>query len=104
MNDVLFDYLDDFYTAYLDDILIYSNDLLVHYEYINKVLQRLRDAGLQADICKYKFGVTRTKYLGFIISIDSIKVDPEKTDVIRHQEEPKTIKGIQLFLRFYNFY
>ena len=30
INDVLFDYLDDFYTAYLDDILIYSNDELSH--------------------------------------------------------------------------
>ena len=38
MNDVLFDYLDDFYTAYLDDILIYSDDPLTHYEHVNKVL------------------------------------------------------------------
>ena len=28
MNDVLFDYLNDFYTAYLDDILIYSKNKL----------------------------------------------------------------------------
>jgi transposase InsO family protein len=104
MNDVLFDYLDDFCTAYLDDILIYSDDPLTHYEHVNKVLQRLRDAGLQADIRKCEFGVTRTKYLGFIISTDGIEVDPEKTDVIRHWEEPRTVKGIQSFLGFCNFY
>jgi hypothetical protein len=46
MNDVLFDYLDDFYTAYLDDILIYSNNKLEHEEHIYKVLERLRKAGL----------------------------------------------------------
>jgi hypothetical protein len=28
MNDVLFDYLNDFYTAYLDDILIYLENEL----------------------------------------------------------------------------
>jgi len=28
MNDVLFDYLDDFYTAYLDDIFIYLKNEL----------------------------------------------------------------------------
>ena len=28
INDVLFDYLDDFYTAYLDDILIYLENEL----------------------------------------------------------------------------
>jgi hypothetical protein len=38
MNDILFDYLDDFYTIYLDDILIYSNNELEHKEYIKKVL------------------------------------------------------------------
>ena len=104
MNDVLFDYLDDFCTAYLDDILIYSDDVLSHYEHVNKVLQRLRDAGLQADIRKCEFGVTCTKYLGFIISTDGIEVDPEKIEVIYYWKEPETVKGIQSFLGFYNFY
>ena len=104
MNDVLLDYLDDFCTAYLDDILIYSDDPFTHHEHVNKVLQRLRDAGLQADIRKCEFGVTCTKYLGFIISTDGIEVDPEKTEVIHHWKEPKTVKGIQSFLGFCNFY
>ena len=30
INDVLFNYLDVFYTAYLNDILIYSNNKLEH--------------------------------------------------------------------------
>ena len=78
MNDVLFDYLDDFCTAYLDDILIYSENELEHVEHVQKVLRRLRDVGLQVDIKKYEFSVTRTKYLGFIVSTTGIKVDPEK--------------------------
>ena len=41
MNDVLFDYLDVFYTAYLDDILIYSKDPLEYRIYIKLVLDRL---------------------------------------------------------------
>jgi hypothetical protein len=46
MNNVLFDYLDDFCTAYLDDILIYFDNELEHKEHVKKVLQRLRNAGL----------------------------------------------------------
>jgi hypothetical protein len=46
MNDVLFNYLDDFCTAYLDNILIYSNNKLEHEEHVHKVLERLRKAGL----------------------------------------------------------
>ena len=39
MNDVLFDYLDDFCTAYLDDILIYSDNELEHEHHVKKVLE-----------------------------------------------------------------
>ena len=46
MNNVLFDYLDDFCTAYLDDILIYSDNELEYEHYIKKVLKRLHGAGL----------------------------------------------------------
>ncbi len=38
MNDVLFDYLDDFVTAYLDNILIYLEDPLEHEMHVKKVL------------------------------------------------------------------
>ena len=44
MNDVLFEYLDDFCTVYLDDILIYSTNKLEHTTHVRQVLQRLRDA------------------------------------------------------------
>ena len=42
MNDILFDYLDDFYIAYLDDILIYLDDPVEHELYVYKVLERLK--------------------------------------------------------------
>jgi hypothetical protein len=41
MNDVLFNYLNDFCTTYLDDIMIYSNNELEHETYVKKVLERL---------------------------------------------------------------
>jgi hypothetical protein len=65
---VLFDYLDNFCTTYLDNILIYSDNVLKHKHYIKLVLQRLQEAGLQVNIKKTEFHVTHTKYLGFIIS------------------------------------
>ena len=104
MNDVLFDYLDDFCTAYLDDILIYSDNELEHEEHVRKVLQRLRNASLQADIKKSEFSVKCTKYLGFIISTDGIETDPEKTSVIEQWKPPRTVSGVQSFLGFCNFY
>ena len=104
MNDVLFDYLDNFCTAYLDDILIYSDNELEHEYHVKKVLERLRNAGLQIDLKKCEFHVTRTRYLGFIISTDGIEVDPDKISVVRNWKPPTTVKGIQSFLGFCNFY
>ena len=46
MNDILFNYLDDFYTAYLDDILIYLDNKLEYKQYVKKVLERLRNTSL----------------------------------------------------------
>jgi hypothetical protein len=46
MNDVLFEYLNDFYIAYLNDILIYSENPKEHEIYVRKVLEKLRLTGL----------------------------------------------------------
>ncbi len=80
---MLFEYLDIFCTAYLDNILVYSDNELEHNSHVKLVLEKLRATGLQVDIKKCEFGVTETKYLGFIISTKGIKVDPEKVAVVK---------------------
>jgi Reverse transcriptase (RNA-dependent DNA polymerase) len=94
MNDVLFNYLDDFCTAYLDDIMIYLDNELEHEIHVKKVLERLQNVGLQADIKKCEFGVKRTKYLGFIVSTSGIEVDLEKVKVIQEWSPPSIVKGV----------
>ena len=42
--------------------------------------------------------------MGFYVSIEGIEVDPEKTETIRNWERPTTVRGVQSFLGFYNFY
>ena len=104
MNDVLFDYLDRFASAYLDDILIYSRTLKEHKRHVQQALERLRKAGLQVDIEKCEFHVTETKFLGLIVGRDGIRMDPEKIRAINDWEEPRTVKQVQAFLGLCNFY
>jgi len=104
MNDVLLDYLDHFCTAYLDDILIYSEDPLEHETHVKLVLDRLRKAGLQADIKKSEFSVTRTKYLGYIVSTNGLEIDPVKTEPLRNWQYPTTVREVRGFLGFTGFY
>jgi hypothetical protein len=106
INWTLRDFLDEFVSAYIDDILIYSSGSLEeHRKQVKQVLQRLRDAGLQLDIDKCEFEVQSTKYLGFIVEAGKgIRMDPEKVNAIIGWEAPNSVRGIRSFLGFANFY
>ena len=62
---------------------MYSSNLKEHKEHVQLVLAKLHEFSIQVDIDKYKFHVTKTKYLELIISIKRIKIDPAKIEVIR---------------------
>lgn len=104
IKELLIDILDVCCTAYIDDILIHSEDALQHDCHVKEVLRRLWAAGLQADIKKRESGVQSTRYLCFIVSTDGICVDPDKVAAIVDWKPPSSVKGVQSFLGFCNFY
>ena len=88
----------------MDDILIYSEDPLEHDAQVKKVLQCLKKAGLQVNIKKSEFSVQSIKFLGFIISTEGIAMDSDKVFIVKDWPLSKSVKEIQSFLRFCNFY
>ena len=104
INDALIDFLDEFCSAYVDDVLIYSDSLEEHKIHVRRVLERLQKAGLQVDLDKCEFHVHKTKFLGFIVGVDGVSVDPDKIAAIVDWQQPDTVKGVQSFLGFCNFY
>ncbi len=58
INNILHEHLNKFYTAYLNDILIYFNNELEHEIHVKLILQKLQEANLQMNIIKCKFHVT----------------------------------------------
>ena len=104
INDCIRDYLDIFCTAYLDDILIYSNTLEEHQVHVYKVLEALRQQGVLLKPEKCEFHTQSTKYLGLIIESGGIKMDPKKIETIKNWAIPRKVKDIQAFLGFSNFY
>lgn len=104
INDTLHGLLDDFVTAYIDDILIFSNTEEEHEEHVRIVLQRLRDHGLQVDIKKCAFHQQEVKYLGLMITTNGIGMDPEKIKDIKQWPTPKNLRDVRGILGFANFY
>jgi len=104
VNNTLHPYLNVFCTAYINNILVYSNSIAKHQKYVKLILQALHRAGLQLDINKCKFHKTEVLYLGLIISTDSIQMDPKKIEAIVNWQELKNVKDIRAFMGFANFY
>jgi hypothetical protein len=104
VNDTFSDFLDQFLAAYLDDLLIYSDSLKEHKAHVRLVLERLKSAGLYVKPEKCLFHVTEVPFLGYLISKDGIRMDPEKIASIVTWPAPRNVHDIQCFLGFANFY
>ena len=106
INGTLADFLDEFCSAYMDDVLIYSSGSYKdHMRKVRSVVERLGKVGLKIDIDKCEFAAKEVKYLGFIISAgEGIKVDPAKVEAIRGWEAPTNVKEVRSFLGFAHFY
>ena len=104
INNALLEYLDRFYTVYLDDVLIYSNTKKEYTRHVRLVLEKLRAAGLQVDIAKCEFSIPKVKYLGLLIGIDGVEIDLKKVSIVNEQTVSRNLKDVQSFLGFANFY
>jgi len=78
INYILYNALDDYYTAYLNNILIFSKTRAKHTRHVKEVIRHLRAAGLQINISKLEFYTTKTKYLSLIILIEGMSIDSKK--------------------------
>ncbi len=104
MNDVLWDFLNDFCQVYLNDILIYSKTRKKHRDHVKLVLKRLREAELQMNIRKCEFNVEETIFLEVIVSELDLRMNFSKVTVIVSWITSINLKEIQSFVRFINFY
>ncbi|KAL0162334.1 hypothetical protein M9458_041730, partial [Cirrhinus mrigala] len=104
MNEIFRDMLHQYVVVYIDDILIYSNDLQSHIFHVTQVLQRLRQYHLYLKGEKCEFHQTRVQFLGYYISPEGIEMDPKKITAVQDWPIPTTVKELQRFLGFANFY
>ena len=89
----------------MDDLGIHTQgDLALHHEHTQCILLRLREHGLSLKLSKCLFDTSKMEFLSTIIGQGQIMMDPVKLIAIRNWKPPASIKGIQSFLGFMNFY
>jgi len=104
MNDVLWNFLNDFCQVYLNDILIYSKTQQKHQQHVKMILDHLWEANLQVNIRKCKFNVEETVFLKIIVSEQSLCMNSIKVKVIVNWATLINLKEVQSFVKFVNFY
>ena len=82
MNRVFQPYLDRFVIVFIDDILVYSGSSEEHSEHLRIVLQTLRECLLYAKLSKCQFWLDRVAFLGHVISVKGVSVDPKKIEAV----------------------
>ena len=105
MNEIFRDLVDDGHVVvYLDDILIFADNRAHHDELVRKVLQILRRNKLFLKPEKCSFAQSTVEYLGHIIGNGEVRMDERKVAAVREWPVPETLRQLQRFLGFCNYY
>ncbi|CAB5185215.1 unnamed protein product [Rhizophagus irregularis] len=94
MDEILEEYINDFVVVYIDDIMIYSENLKDHMEHVEKVLKKLRENNLIIKLKKCRFLERNIEFLGHIVGNDGLKPDDKKIEKIKEMKAPTTVKEI----------
>ena len=102
--DVAFkDYIGKFMVVYQDDLTAYSKKVEDHCRHLENIFLKALEYGVSLNPRKCTFGVTKGKLLGYIVSKEGVKIDPERVATIDKIQKPKNVKGIQSFFGPVNF-
>ena len=104
MNKIFKDMTDDGVVIYLDNILIYCRSEEDHIALTKTVSELLEEHQLVLSPEKCKWHISKVNFLGYIFSENGIEIDQEKIRTVLEWKEQTTIKEVQSFLGFANFY
>ena len=96
--------LDEFSSAYLDDVIVFSTTWDDHMKNLKEVLLRLREAGLSIKLKKCQFGMDHCTYLGHVVGSGEVHPEPTKIHAVRSFPVPQTKKQVRVFLGLTGYY
>jgi hypothetical protein len=97
-NKVFMEYLDKFVVIFIDDIRVFSKTEEEHERHLRLVLEKLQSNKLYAKFSKCEFWLTKVAFLGHVISVGGVSVDPGKVKDELNWMPPTTASEIRSFL------
>jgi hypothetical protein len=104
MNKVFLEYVDKFVVVFIDGILIFSKMEEEHEKRLRLVLEKLRSNQLYTKFIKCEFWLTKVAFLGHVISVGGVSVDPGKVRDVLNWMPPTVVSDIQSFLGLAGYY
>ena len=104
VNKILIERLNFIVIIYLNDIVIYFNDMKQHIENVKWILSRLRDHKLFINMKKCKFFKNNIDFLNFVVFFKNVQMQEDKIEIIQQWSASKNVFEILKFLRLCNFY
>ena len=105
MNNILRDLIDtEDVAAFIDDLLVGTENKRRHDKIVEKVLKRMKANNLYVKPKKCVWKVKETNFLGLVMGAKGIKIQEEKVAGVLEWPRPKTVKDIQKFLELANYY
>jgi hypothetical protein len=101
---VFMEYLDKFVIAFINDVLVYSNDEEEHKEHLCLLLQKLRDHRLYAKLSKCEFWMKQVSFLSHVILGEGICVDSSKIRDMLGWNAPSSVIDSRTSLGLVGYY
>ena len=90
--------------SFVDDVIVYSRNTREHLEHLRQVFTRFRKYNLKINAKKAYIGKTKVKFVGFVISMEGVSLDPRKVEKIRNIPRPTNAKSVLSFLGCAKYY
>jgi hypothetical protein len=106
MNKAFMEYLDKFVVVlvFINDILVYSKTEEEYEEHLRLVFEKLTTNQLYAKFNKCEFWITQVAFLGHVISVGGVSVDPGKVKDVLSWMPPTNVSEIHSFLGLAGYY
>ena len=95
---------NDFATAILDDIMVFSSTLEEHLEHLSIIFGKLRQHNSKLKLKNCSFLQLETNYLGFVVSEEGIKPDEKKIEAIETLTVPTCVREVRSFIGMCSYY